>query len=254
MNTKYISDEFTDLNCLQTKGISISLIPKHATTNLVRFFIGTGANGKNNDSKYSRLFKNTAYDISQHKPLIVVTRNETERWSSGVVQELNEYDEFFETEEISKDNPMEMLTFLNKKMETNLSDFTDKNMESVLFWGKGSHSQLVPLWVHWMPVLMQMNNVYFTDLSCLKTLSFWQKVCLMDSSFPPVLEWFDDWMNMYMREGNNNNRLEIYNEKKIANMVKESILTRRSFEFISDILDNNQKILDYLKTTDRWLS
>ncbi len=76
----------------------------------------------------------------------------------------------------------------------------------------------------------------------------------MDSSFPPVLEWFDDWMNMYMREGNNNNRLEIYNEKKIANMVKESILTRRTFEFISDILDNNQKILDYLKTTDRWLS
>ena len=61
-------------------------------------------------------------------------------------------------------------------------------------------------------------------------------------------------MNMYMREGNNNNRLEIYNEKKIANMVKESILTRRAFEFISDILDNNQKILDYLKTTDRWLS
>ena len=76
----------------------------------------------------------------------------------------------------------------------------------------------------------------------------------MDSSFPPVLEWFDDWMSMYMREGNNNNRLEIYNEKKVANMVKESILTRRAFEFISDILDNNQKILDYLKTTDRWLS
>ena len=105
MNTKYISDEFTNLNCLQTKGISISLIPKHATTNLVRFFIGTGANGKNNDSKYSRLFKNTAYDISQHKPLIVVTRNETERWCSGVVQELNAYGEVFEQKGIAKNNP-----------------------------------------------------------------------------------------------------------------------------------------------------
>ena len=102
MNTKYISDEFTNLNCLQTKGISISLIPKHATTNLVRFFIGTGANGKNNDSKYSRLFKNTAYDISQHKPLIVVTRNETERWCSGVVQELNAYGEVFEQKGIER--------------------------------------------------------------------------------------------------------------------------------------------------------
>ena len=252
INMEYINDEFVDLNCLHTRGISISLIPKHATTNLINFFIGTGRDGKNKDSKYSHIFRTSPYTISQQKPLIVVTRNETERWCSGVVQELNEYGEVFKQKGIAKSNPIEMLAFLNEQMETSLSDWNDKNMNSLLFWGKDSHSRIIPLWVHWMPVLMQMNNVYFTDISCLKTLSFWTKVCLMDSNFPPVLEWFDDWVNLYM--GSNHKKLEMYNNKIVADMVKEDILTRQEFEFILDILDNNQTILEYLKTTDRWLS
>ena len=82
--TKMLDGAFY-LNCIQNKNICISLIPKHATTNLIKFFVGTGPIGVNKDSPYGYMFENTPYDISQNKPLIVVTRNETERWCSGVV-------------------------------------------------------------------------------------------------------------------------------------------------------------------------
>ena len=95
---RYVNQHFEGLEQLSTKDIGITLISKHATTNLVKFFIGEGNDTDTVEkkvSKYSRLFRQGAYNISDQKPLIVITRNERERWSSGIVQELNEYDKTF---------------------------------------------------------------------------------------------------------------------------------------------------------------
>jgi len=244
---KYVIQHFEGLEQLSTKDIGITLIPKHATTNLVRFFIGEDKDTDTVEkkvSKYSRLFRQGAYNISDQKPLIVITRNERERWSSGIVQELNEYDKTFKKQGWRKSSNVDVQNFLNDLL------FAKTNRWSHLLSGI-IHSRITPVWLHWMPALMQKDNVYFTDLSCLKTISFWTKVCLMDPNFPPVIEWFDDWMSLYM--GNHPEKLEQYNNTKVANMVNKDILTRKELNFISETLDRNQTILDYLKTTDRWL-
>ena len=235
---KYVIQHFEGLEQLSTKDIGITLIPKHATTNLVKFFT-------KKISKYSHLFRQDTYIISDQKPLIVITRNERERWSSGIVQELNEYDKTFKKQGWRKSSNVDVQNFLNDLL------FGTTNRWSHLL-SDISHSRITPVWLHWMPALMQKDNVYFTDLSCLKTISFWTKVCLMDPNFPPVIEWFDDLMSLYM--GNHPEKLEQYNNTKVANMVNKDILTRKELNFISETLDKNQTILNYLKTTDRWLS
>ena len=64
---------------IQTENLGIGVSPKIGSTNLVEFFVGRFDNII--DTKNNHIIPNI---------IIVITRNERERWCSGVIQELNE--------------------------------------------------------------------------------------------------------------------------------------------------------------------
>ena len=78
------------LRRIQTQNLAITTSNKHGSTNLVNFF-----------GDFDIINAHNVEELEVPKTVIVITRNETDRWCSGVVQELNRLED--NLDELNKD-------------------------------------------------------------------------------------------------------------------------------------------------------
>ena len=217
------------LNRIQTKNLAITAAPKIGSTNLVEFFVGRFDNiieTKNN---------HTIPNI-----IIVITRNERDRWCSGVIQDLD------------------VLFLEHESKYSNVSYILDNEANRLgqksIF--TTSHAHLGTMgYFPYITELVLKDNTYFTDISSLSKKSFWKTVCELDNTWPNLNEWWDDWSSF--RNGIHGPPVSVNPEqikrKKLVSIVEDMLNNDTRLDFISTILDNNQEIINYLRRTDKWI-
>ena len=224
-----------NLNRIQTKNLALTAAPKIASTNLVKFFVDRfdniiESNGQKDDDGY------------MPNIIIVITRNERDRWCSGVIQELNE------------------LRLEHESKHSRVSYILDKEANSLgqksIFTYSKSHGHLGTLgYFPYITELALRDNTYFTDISSLSKESFWERVCFMDNTWPNINEWWDDWNSF--RNGIHGPPVSVnpvqIKRKELVSIVEDMLDNDTRLDFISTILDNNQKIITYLRRTDKWI-
>ena len=231
-----------NLNRLQTENLGISVSPKIGSTNLVEFFILSNRFDNIIETKNNNYIPNI---------IIAITRNERERWCSGVIQELNRYDL------TSAKATREDMDFYES---SNISYILDKEADSLgqksIFTYSKSHGHLGTMgYFPYITELVLKDNTYFTDISSLSKKSFWEKVCELDNTWPNLNEWWDDWSSL--RNGihgpPNSVNPDQRKRKKLVSIVKDMLNNDTRLDFISAILDNNQETINHLKGTNKWI-
>jgi hypothetical protein len=187
---------------------------------------------------------NRARSLRARRPtniIIVITRNERDRWCSGVIEDLD------------------VLFLEHESKYFNVSYILDNEANRLgqksIFTNPDGHSRLIPKWISLLPILTRLNNTYFTDISSLSKKSFWEKVCELDNTWPNLNEWWDDWSSF--RNGISGPpdlvNPEQIKRKKLVSIVKDMLDKDTRLDFISAILDNNQETINHLKKTDKWI-
>jgi hypothetical protein len=225
-------------NIIQTKNLAITALPKTASTNLVEFFV----------DRFDNIIETDDDIINMPNIIIVITRNERERWCSGVIQELDPY---FPTGKNDHTN------YRNKKI---VSYILDKEADSLgqksIFTSSGFHSHLGTVgYLTCITELALRDNTFFTDISSLSKRGFWAKICELDSTWPNLNEWWNDWNNYRNGiHGPPDLEDEEQNERRVFVSIVEDMLNNDTrLDFISAILDDNQETIDYFKETDKWI-
>ena len=218
-----------NLNRIQTKNLAITAAPKMASTNLAKFFI----------DRFDGIIE-TISDRKLPNIIIVITRNERDRWCSGVIQEINE------------------LELGHQSKHSRVSYILDKEADSLgqksIFTNSHAHLGTIG-YLTCITELVLRDNTYFTDISSLSKKSFWKTVCELDNTWPNLNEWWDDWNNF--RNGDHGPPVSVNPEqiqrKKLVSIVKDMLNNDTRLDFISTILDNNQETINYLKKTDKYI-
>jgi len=218
-----------NLNRIQTNNLAITAAPKIASTNLVKFFV----------DRFDNIIE-TSDDKKLPNIIIVITRNERDRWCSGVIQEINEF------------------RFEHEYKSSNISYILDKEADSLgqksIFTNSHAHLGTIG-YLPYITELVLRDNTYFTDISSLSKKSFWEKVCELDNTWPNLNEWWDDWSSF--RNGDhgppNSVNPEQLKRKKLVSIVKGMLKNDSRLDFISEILDNNQETINHLKGTNKWI-
>ena len=223
-------------NIIQTKNLAISALPKTASTNLVEFFV----------DRFDNIIETDCAIINMPNIIIVITRNERERWCSGVVHELDQY--FLNRKNDHK----------NYRSKKTVSYILDKEADSLgqksLFTNGHAHLGTVG-YLTYIAELALRDNIYFTDISSLSKRGFWAKICILDNTWPNLNEWWNDWNN-YSNGIHGPPDLEDneQNERRVLVSIVEDMLNNDTrLDFISTILDSNQETIDYFKETDKWI-
>lgn len=218
-----------NLNRIQTKNLAITAAPKMASTNLAQFFV----------DRLDNIIETISYRKLPNI-IIVITRNERDRWCSGVIQEINE------------------LELGHQSKHSRVSYILDKEADSLgqksIFTNSHAHLGTIG-YLTCITELVLRDNTYFTDISSLSKKSFWKTVCELDNTWPNLNEWWDDWNNF--RNGDHGPPVSVNPEqiqrKKLVSIVKDMLNNDTRLDFISTILDNNQETINYLKKTDKWI-
>tara|TARA_B100000029_G_scaffold132811_1_gene126793 strand:- start:624 stop:1337 length:714 start_codon:yes stop_codon:yes gene_type:complete len=227
--------------------MAISVYPKCASTNLIQFFEERTI--PQSKARAKKLFKDSKeikrdfdFDLDIHNKknctLIVVTRNEIDRWCSGVVEDIdNESYILFR-------NNIGQLTDKIKKALTDITQY--KN----LFMGMGDgHSHVGQLaWNKNIVSLCNRPNTHFIDISSLSDKKFWMKICEIDSEWPPV----DDWWDVWEKEFKQNDCMD--SRTMVTGWVKHILYKHENLLPIRTILESNQEMIESLKDTRRWFN
>ena len=223
-----------NLTRIQTKNLSITTTPKIASRNLINFF-----------GRFDNIIE-TDYETDDNNIpniIIVITRNERERWCSGVIQNLNDnIDTMYEGNK--------NVTYILDKAANSLGN------NSVFTSGNNPRSTLGILgYTSCITELALRDNTHFTDISSLNKKSFWEKVCEMDNTWPHVNEWWIDWNNFSneIHGPPSTTNLEHNKRKKLVSIVEDMLNNDRRLDFISTTLNSNQETINYLKGTDKWI-
>ena len=218
-----------NLNRIQIKNLAITAAPKTASTNLVEFFV----------DRFDNIIE-TKNNHTIPNIIIVITRNEGERWCSGVIQELNEL-------KLEHESKHSYVSYILDKEANRLG-------QKSIFTSNHAHLGTIG-YLTCITELALRDNTYFTDISSLSKKSFWKTVCELDDSWPNLNEWWDDWNNF--RNGDHGPPVSVnpvqIKRKKLVRIVKDMLDNDTRLDFISTILDNNQETINYLKKTDKWI-
>ena len=223
------------LRRIQTQNLAITTSNKHGSTNLVNFF-----------RSFDIINAHNVEEVEVPKTVIVITRNEKDRWCSGVVQELSRL----------KDN-------LDETDKDTICDILDREANSLgnrsIFTYDRSHLGEQSYFPYIIQLLLNYNT-YFTDISSLNKISFWEKICELDDTWPRINEFFEDWQKHLQNQSKLYSHETVYGPPKggskrgeIVNVVKDMLYTDKRLDFISRILDAKQKQIDDLKKSDMWI-
>ena len=223
------------LRRIQTQNLAITTSNKHGSTNLVNFF-----------GDFDVINATKVEELEVPKTVIVITRNEKDRWCSGVVQELSRLED--NLDELDKDT---------------IYDILDREVNSLgnksIFTYDRSHLGEQPYFPYIIQLLLDYNT-HFTDISSLNKKSFWKKICELDDTWPRINEFFEDWQEHLQ------NQSKLYSHKtfhgppkgeskrgEIVNVVKDMLDTDKRLDFIFRILNARQIQIDNLKESNMWI-
>jgi len=212
---------------LQTDNLGITLSPKIASTNLKKFFTKKGRTllHKMRHDTNLRVGKKDDYTNEIPNYLIVLTRAEKRRWCSGVLEEVSSY-----TDKES------LISILDKEADRigNKDCIFHKGYSHL---GNGDYQK------HLTQLLFR-EHTYFCDVTKINESTFWEWVCELDPTWPKIDEWFDNWQN----EHNN-----ISSERDVfIDTIEDMLDNDKRLSLIKDILETNQRGIDYIKTTNIW--
>ena len=223
------------LRRIQTQNLAITTSNKHGSTNLVGFF-----------GDFDIINATKVEELEVPKTVIVITRNEKDRWCSGVVQELSRLED--NLDELDKDT---------------IYDILDREVNSLgnksIFTYDRSHLGENPYFPYIIQLLLNYNT-YFTDISSLNKKNFWKKICELDDTWPRTNEFFEDWRKYLHGQS------KLYSHKifhgppkgeskrgEIKNVVRNMLDIDKRLDFISRILDARQIQIDDLKKSNMWI-
>ena len=223
------------LRRIQTQNLAITTSNKHGSTNLVNFF-----------GEFDIINVHNVEELEVPKTVIVITRNEKDRWCSGVVQELSRLED--NLDELDKDT---------------IYDILDREANSLgnksIFTYDRSHLGEQPYFPYIIHLLLNYNT-YFTDISSLNKRSFWKKICELDDTWPKVNEFFVDWRIFLQSQSNLYSHKAFFGPPKgeskrgeIVNVVRDMLKTDKRLDFISRILDAKQIHINDLKESNMWI-
>ena len=215
-----------DISNIGTEKLSITLFEKCASSNLEKFFL----------SKNLQLNRGQSVeDIDKNKTLIIVTRNEVDRWCAGV------------TQDIDQDGDIGDMT-LNEFKELFMSSHNDSKLFVDLFMRGHSHLG-GKLWFKDLFDLVNrgVGNTYFIDMDTLNQEKFWKWVCKKDSTWPNYKDWFSEWQEGYHKYPPE------HIHKPITEWVRVILDNDERFWVIRDMLNANQRIIDSLFKSGFWL-
>ena len=212
---------------LQTDNLGITLSPRIASTNLKEFFIKRGRPLLHKMRHGSALRVGEKGDFSNKMPkhLIVLTRSEIRRWCSGVLEEVSSY-----TDKES------LISILDKEADRigNKDCIFHKGYSHL---GNGDYQK------HLTQLLFR-EHTYFCDVTKINESTFWEWVCKLDPTWPKIDEWFDNWQNEHNI---------VSSERDVfIDTVEDMLDNDKRLSLIKDILENNQRNIDYIKTTNIW--
>ena len=212
---------------LQTDNLGITLSPKIASTNLKKFFTKKGRTllHKMKHDTNLRVGKKDDYTNEMPNYLIVLTRAEKRRWCSGVLEEVSSY-----TDKES------LISILDKEADRigNKDCIFHKGCSHL---GNGDYQK------HLTQLLFR-EHTYFCDVTKINEPTFWEWVCELDPTWPKIDEWFDNWQNEHNI---------VSSERDVfIDTIEDMLDNDKRLSLIKDILENNQRNIDYIKTTNIW--
>jgi len=234
--------------------IAITTYMKCASSNLQKFFTPTKDQWKEHRNVYanpntSRKFKDIKYsdkkgglDIKRSCTLIVVTRNEFDRWCSGVVQDIVET--FSEEKVDYGDLTMDAIANTVKHALIDTTQYIN-----LFMGGKYGHSHVgQDSWIKNITSIGHRPNTHFIDISSLSDRSFWERVCELDNTWPPV----DHWWSLWEKECGPNDFL--HPKKMVTEWIMDVLHKHENLKQIKKILESNQEIIENIKKEMSWWS
>ena len=212
---------------LQTDNLGITLSPKIASTNLKKFFTKQGRTLLHRMRHDTTLRVGQKNDFTNQIPkyLIVLTRSEIRRWCSGVLEEVSSY-----TDKES------LISILDKEADRigNKDCIFHKGYSHL---GNGDYQK------HLTQLLFR-EHTYFCDVTKINESTFWEWVCKLDPTWPKIDEWFDNWQNEHNI---------VSSERDVfIDTIEDMLDNDKRLSLIKDILETNQRGIDYIKTTNIW--
>ena len=228
------------LPTIGTDKLGISVYEKCASSTLIKFFAPDNPIFSRDDWSYFKLRQQPVETIDKDKIIIVVTRNEFNRWCAGVTQDL---DDWFVDKGKGDLKDQTIATAMNKI--TDSFEHSDSFQETFM----SAHSHIgSKLWFKDILYYTRKRpNTFFIDIDTLNDREFWDWVCKYDTSWPHVNNWWDAWKHDDYQKYPHN-----HPHKPITEWIRYLVDNDERLWNIRDILNSNQKIINDLMDTMFW--
>ena len=242
LNNKHIG--WNGIPIITNGNLGISIYEKCGSSNLIKFFT----------EDYDREWGLTETDISKFQnielvherpqsdsltfkgnfTLVIVTRNESDRWCAGVVQDIDEEGDICEMT-------------VGDIVDNVVSAFSNTS-EYINMFMRG-HSHLGnKTWFKDVTTLTDNKDVHFIDIKDLSDRRFWEWVCKMDPEWPDIKCWWNKWISFY-------GEYDIMHKNRLVTAwIRFLLENHEELETIENLLATNQRVIDGLKDTDKWLN
>jgi len=224
-----------ELTRLQTDNLGIVLSPNIGSTNLKEFFTKRGRTllHKMKHNTTLRVGDKDDFTNTMPKYLIIPTYSEKHRWASGVLDEMP---------------PCTDKESLISILDTEADKIGSKDC---IFYNKEGYSHLGSnSYLRHLTELMDRDNTYFCDKSKFEECDFWKYICELDNTWPEYTDWIHCWLEIGKTtkdESIKKTRVEF------VDVIEKMVSDDNRLSLILDVLDNNQRHLEHIRTSDRWL-
>jgi len=220
-----------ELTRLQTDNLGIVLSPNIGSTNLKEFFTTRGRTllHKMKHGTTFRVGDKGDFTNTMPKYLIIPTYSEKHRWASGVLDEMP---------------PCTDKESLISILDTEADRIGSKDC---IFYNKEGYSHLGSnSYLRHLAELMDRDNTYFCDKSKLEEHGFWKYICELDPTWPEYTNWLD--------VGETTKDKSIKKTRAgFVDVIEKMVSDDNRLSLILDVLDSNQRHLEHIRTSDRWL-
>jgi hypothetical protein len=227
----------------------ISIYEKCGSSNLTKFFtedysvgydsahpnqsIGLPGLTKSDLKKFQNI-KLGQFTNSNISTLIIVTRNEKDRWCAGVTQDMDEQADLCEM------TVGEIVDEVQSAFD-NTPDYINRFMRG--------HSHLGnKMWYNNVITLIENKIVHFIDIKDLSDRRFWDWVCATDPEWPDVKCWWNKWISEY-------GEYDIMHKNRLVTEWIRFLLDKHEdLKIIKNLLTTNQQVINEIKDTAKWLN
>ena len=102
-------------------------------------------------------------------------------------------------------------------------------------------------------------DTYFCDVDKINESTFWEWVCELDPTWPKTDEWICDWQDFQngiygppYTDSHGNENTKHLERDVFVDVIQDMLDNDKRLSLIKDILETNQRSIDYIKTTNIW--